>query len=76
MTKKFSEARNAAFLRAFSETGNQPPAPERATGSRSRAQLHHTEAPAFHPAELSPVALPTKPFPHSALPGKPQGDRV
>jgi len=56
MTRKFSEARRAAFLRALAETGNQGIAAERAKVSRSWVQLHRATDPDFRQACLDAVA--------------------
>ncbi|WEK46212.1 MAG: hypothetical protein P0Y56_14515 [Candidatus Andeanibacterium colombiense] len=50
MSKKFSQARKAAFLSALRATGNQTLAAERAKVSRSWVQLHRSEDPAFRSA--------------------------
>jgi hypothetical protein len=47
MSRKYSEARRAAFIRALAETGNQTLAAERAKVSRSWVQLHRSTDPAF-----------------------------
>lgn len=47
MTRKFGQARRAAFLAALRETGNQTIAAERAKVSRSWVTLHRTSDPAF-----------------------------
>jgi len=50
MSRKFSEARRAAFIKAVRETGNQTLAAERAKVSRSWVQLHRSTDPAFDEA--------------------------
>lgn len=50
MSKKFSAARRAAFLKAVAETGNQTIAAERAKVSRSWVTLHRSTDPAFDAA--------------------------
>jgi hypothetical protein len=56
MSRKFSEARRAAFLRALAETGNQTLAAERAKVSRSWVQLQRSTDPAFRAAVEAAVA--------------------
>lgn len=50
MSRKFSEARRAAFIRAVAATGNQTIAAERAKVSRSWVTLHRSTDPAFDAA--------------------------
>lgn len=50
MSRKFSEARLAAFLKAVEETGNQTIAAERAKVSRSWVTMTHRADPEFDAA--------------------------
>jgi hypothetical protein len=50
VSRKFSERRKAAFVRAVAESGNQTLAAERAKVSRSWVCLHRKEDPAFDAA--------------------------
>lgn len=56
MSRKFSSARRAAFLRALAETGNQTIAAERAKVSRSWVRLHRSTDPAFERASDDAIA--------------------
>lgn len=47
MSRKFPEARRAAFFKALAETGNQTIAAERAKVSRSWVHLHRSTDPGF-----------------------------
>jgi hypothetical protein len=56
MSRKFSEARRAAFLEAVAETGNQTIAAERAKVSRAWVQLQRSGDPAFRAGLAAAVA--------------------
>jgi len=56
MTRKFGEARKAAFLAALGETGNQTIAAERAKVSRSWVQLHRSRDEGFRRQVAEAVA--------------------
>lgn len=56
MSKKFSEARRAAFFNALRETGNQTLAAERAKVSRSWVSLHRAQDPEFRRAMETAIA--------------------
>lgn len=56
MTRKFGEARKAAFLAALGETGNQTIAAERAKVSSSWVQLHRSQDEGFRRQVAEAVA--------------------
>lgn len=56
MTRKFTQARKDAFLRAVADTGNQTLAAERAKVSRSWVQSQRSHDPAFRAAIEQAVA--------------------
>lgn len=56
MSRKFSAARRAAFLRALVETGNQTLAAERAKVSRSWVRMTRTAEPDFDAAVQASIA--------------------
>ncbi|CAA9526784.1 MAG: hypothetical protein AVDCRST_MAG31-1998 [uncultured Sphingomonas sp.] len=57
MSKKFSAARERAFLRALEQSGNQTLSAEKAKVSRSWVKLHRKQDPAFDAACREAVAV-------------------
>lgn len=76
MSRKFSEARRGAFVRAVAATGNQTIAAERAKVSRSWVQLHRSTDPAFDAAVRAAIAEARARLtsgPHPASPARGRG---
>jgi len=74
MSKKFSAARRAAFLKAVAETGNQTLAAERAKVSRSWVCLHRSTDPAFDAAVREALAEAQRVLCEHPLPAQPAAE--